>query len=263
MPIWVVFEWSRFLQPFDVFSILPFSVTLLIVWEKGSLSMLFSVFPHAVVNSSIIPPENAASFPLIIDKGALIPLAIGPNHDSLTVHFILWPLSFIGFSVGPNIFAKSRNLTIFKWSRIGTSIWECQITIAVFLAVNVTTLVFGTIRPRLYAMTMLFIIFPHSFVFSTIEMSVLTIALSLIVDPLANIIIAICMNQATIAVGLIVDPPALIHWAVLPRLFTFAVPYVLIFYYLSFICCSIQQNRLIIQNDFVAKIRSKAIIKVS
>ena len=66
-------------QPLDVAPVLPNSdLASPIDLDKRASSVLLPVLPFAVVDSAVLPLEDALALPLVIDELALILLAVGP-----------------------------------------------------------------------------------------------------------------------------------------------------------------------------------------
>ena len=95
-------------EPLDIAAVLPdANLTSTIDFDERTSTMLLSIKPLSFVDTAILPLEDALALPLVADKLTLVLLSIGPHEQSLSMHFILVPVSTVGFAIGPDVFAIS------------------------------------------------------------------------------------------------------------------------------------------------------------
>lgn len=74
------------------------------------------------------------------------------------------------------------------------------------LSFEILAFILCTIRPRLYSLAMLFIIFPITNIGGTIGVFVATLAVGFVVFPLALVDITISVDELAVAVCLVLPP---------------------------------------------------------
>ena len=182
--------------------------------------MLLAVHPLAIINSSILPFEDALTLSLIVDEVTLILLAISPFKHAAPVHFILVPVSVVGFAVRPDVLATARNLVLEESSRVNAAVGERQCAFSILFSDLVATIIPRAVRPRFNTLSMLLIIEPIANIRSSICMTIGSAAMCLVVEPITFVYVSICMDQSTKAVGLIAFPHAFVRGRVRPDLHT-------------------------------------------
>lgn len=91
-------------DPANLLAIVPLSdLALSIGHEVLSSSMLFALFPTALVLAAIGPCEGAKAVLLIFQVFSLIDPTIYPSGDSVSVHLVVLPLALILLVVVPHI----------------------------------------------------------------------------------------------------------------------------------------------------------------
>lgn len=91
------------------------------------------------------------------------------------------------------------------------------------LTKHVVTLINGAIGPTLFSLTMLEVIFPHTFVASSIDMNIGTESVSFVTDPVSFIDVSVDMDELSLAVSTVVFPLTLVGGAIDPGLLPIAV----------------------------------------
>lgn len=119
------------------------------------------------------------------------------------MHFVLFPISFIHFSIRPNILAHARYFIILELTCICTSISKSQTAIPMLLPILIVPFVFCTIWPFFNSFSMLLIFKPLTNISCTISMLVCPMTMSFVIEPLAFIDISICMYESSMTVCLI------------------------------------------------------------
>lgn len=96
-----------------------------------------------------------------------ITFSIWPIKITLSMHFIVLPLSFISSTISPNIFSRTYkryfinkntlNIIIFKISFICRTITPFKFTFSIFFTIYITSNILCSIRPHFSSFTMLLI----------------------------------------------------------------------------------------------------------
>jgi len=111
--------------------------------------MLLSIFPASLVDSAVRPIKDSISFLFIIDVIAFISPAVKPSKGTLAFHFVVIPLAIIFSTIGPIVLASSLDVVFYEKSIIGAAVGPNEFSCSVLFSLDVLTLVFSTIRPRL------------------------------------------------------------------------------------------------------------------
>ena len=65
------------------------------IWpHQRAISMHLVVLPHANVFTTIAPPISSLALYIVLDKVALVAIAIGPSEDTVTFFYTLYVVSF-------------------------------------------------------------------------------------------------------------------------------------------------------------------------
>jgi len=80
--------------------------------------MLLAIPPHSVIDSTILPGELALALSLVVNEVALVLFAIFPCEHTVTMHLVLFPLTFIGLAVGPYISTFARDFIHLKVTKV-------------------------------------------------------------------------------------------------------------------------------------------------
>lgn len=100
----VVFAAVVVVHPLHFSAVFPDATApLSLLVNIGALTILLSCSPPSNIAATVCPNERAITLPLVVNEITLILLAILPRQDSLSMHFVLLPLAFIGFPVGPEV----------------------------------------------------------------------------------------------------------------------------------------------------------------
>ena len=185
--------------------------------------MLLSIFPVALVGSTVWPYKLSIAVFLIVSVLSNIFAAITPCEGTLSVHFVVLPVAFVLSAVAPHVHSLSMNVVVEEFSNKHGRVSPFESPCAVLLTVLVVAFVAGPIRPGFNTIAILFVLQPFSSVLRTIDVDVGTTPVGLVVEPLAFIDITICMDQPSLVVGHIVAPVSLVLGSISPNLDAFAL----------------------------------------
>ena len=87
----------------------------------------------------------------------------------------------------------------------------------------VVALILGGIRPGLYSVAMLLVLFPVTDVLGAIHVLVSTPTMGLVIEPVTIVTVTVSMDQSSISVCLVVLPVAFVLATVLPDLDSLAI----------------------------------------
>ena len=209
------------LYPLDVASVLPNSnLSRAVYFDECAATVLLAVEPLAVIDTPILPLEDAGALALIVDEMTLVLLAIGPFKQATSVHFVLLPLTIICLAIWPHILSVSANLVLEECSGVDATVSKGKSSLSILLTILVGAIVAGTIRPGFNALPMLLVLEPVTHIGGTIGVPVSTVAVSLVIEPHALVDIAIGMHQSSHSVGLVVLPHSFVARRVRPDLDT-------------------------------------------
>ena len=90
-------------------ALLPFAV----IFDYSTDAVLLSILPLAIVYAAAICPV-ILSMPmsLVVLEFALISFAIGPLHDTFSMHFVFMPPSMVFFTILPYVFALKNHQSL-------------------------------------------------------------------------------------------------------------------------------------------------------
>lgn len=137
---------------------------------------------------------------------------------SLTVHFVIEPVSLIFLAIAPDVSPSSADLIHLELSVVDRSISESKLSLAVFLSFVVLTLVNGVVGPSLNTEAVLFVVTPVALVPCAVGVGVGSLPIGLVVAPLSLIDVSIGMEELAEAISLIIDPVTLVAGAIRPLL---------------------------------------------
>lgn len=110
------------------------------------------------------------------------------------MHLIFLPLSFIHFTIGPNIFSDPRDFVILKLSSVCASVSKGEAAVAVLLTVDILAFILGTVWPLFDASSVLLVFEPLANICGSICMFICSMAMSFIIVPLTFVDVSVGMN---------------------------------------------------------------------
>jgi len=159
--------------------------------REVTIAMLFSIQPLTIKDASIGPCQHTMSFFPVIGELACIYSTVFPLKYSGAVHLISRPVTIETAAIAPGVLALSRNIILLEFTNIARTIMPVELTKTVLSSVDVGTFIPGFIRPCLYSMSVLLIIFPLAFIDRSVKMQVLASSIGFIITPLAYVNISI------------------------------------------------------------------------
>jgi len=71
--------------------------------DEKSFAVLLSILPLSIIDSAIFPEETSLTFAFVVHKLPQVLFTILPLKQAFSVHLVLEPISFIDFSIGPDV----------------------------------------------------------------------------------------------------------------------------------------------------------------
>ena len=134
------------------------------------------------------------------------------------------------------------DVVVQELSGIGGLVGPKELTVTIFFAEFVLTLVVSSIWPSLLTFAMLLVINPLTFVLGTICMGVLTKAMGFVILPVPVIDVAVSVDESSSTIGHVSLPVALVDGAIAPNLHSFAVSLICVHVPLTRILSTITQS---------------------
>lgn len=111
-----------------------------------------------------------------------VSFTIRPLKEALH-HFIFLPDTWKFSSVRPCIFTITLHFVINKLTHIWGFICPFKFSFALFYSLNESTSKYTPVRPNLFPLSMMLVIFPRTFIFSSIWVIVYTETMAFVVQP--------------------------------------------------------------------------------
>ena len=127
------------------------SLCLALYIRQGSLSVLLSIFPLAVIFFAILPGHDSVAVLLVSLKRSSVGSPIGPFEYAIAVHLVPRPHAFVAATVVPRILAFSTDVVLHELSRVAGSIAPFEIAKSLLLAHYISALIFRTVWPLFHA----------------------------------------------------------------------------------------------------------------
>ncbi len=180
--------------------------------------MLLPILPVPLIPSSIWPLKSPIPILFIVFILTFVFPSVNPSEDSLAMHFVLLPLAFVSTPVTPDVLAGAFQVVVHEVALEGGALGSCEFAVALFLALDVCSYVFGSVRPCLQSLTLLRVPNPLPLVACPVLMRIGPVSMGLIIYPLAFIHIAFLVDQPPIPLSLVVLPESLINTPIIPYL---------------------------------------------
>jgi len=155
--------------------------------------VLLAIRPLASISSAVRPADLAVPVLLVISILAFVDLSAlrRPLEDTLPMHHVIAPFSFVAPAVRPRVFAKADDVVVPELSLVARVVCPHEDTVVTMLLPRyVGPRVGRTIRPCLDAHSMLLVSHPLAFVDCSIRVEVFSVPVSFAVKPVSLVDIA-------------------------------------------------------------------------
>ena len=215
-------------------TILPLTSSLNPRWQYiFSFTVLFALFPHSVVLSTVCPGVNSEAVLLIIVILSLIHSAVFPTVHPLSMHIIVKPPSLVASSIWPDVLAMATDLIIHPVPLVATVIAPQVFAVPMLHASVIRAVIAAAVLPDLSTLSVLQIMLPISLIPRSVNMCIGAVSMGLVLCPFSVEDIAICMPELAWSVGFIVQPIAFVLCSIRPNLnsytmsmFSFPLPFI-------------------------------------
>ena len=153
--------------------------------------MTFVAHPLSEVSCPIFPFISTKSLLHVVFVSTLILLSLWPSVESSPMHFALGPISCIDSTVGHLESTFAMKLVRFPLTFVDITIAHEILSKSKFQPLSVFSLEGATIFPDLFALAVLFVIFPVTFISLLIFIYKDSVTVCLVVHPLPLIDISI------------------------------------------------------------------------
>jgi len=163
---------------------------------------------------------------LVIVEVAKVLLAIRPVEVSLPMHLVVDPCAHVLFAISPGVRTRADHLIHLELALVNGRVSESKSAVAVPLSFGILSIVDGTIRLGLKALSFLLIIFPFTNIFnSIIGVGVGAMPVSLIIDPLSFINITRGVVELTHSIRFSLSPLPLVAAFIGPSLLAISITF--------------------------------------
>ena len=151
-----------------------------------------------------------------IFKLSVISRLIWPYHYTLTVHIVIFEITFVNFTwISKIVFPFTVKLSVNEITIVIASIKLKSSPAGFFTLWKLSSISYLSFVPSFGSHTMLLIIFPLSFIHRTFDVNKDSMAISFSILPVALIDISILMRHPSLSMENFVLGYTLVHWAIL------------------------------------------------
>lgn len=156
------------------------------------------------------------AFHFSIFKLSVISRLIWPYHYTLTVHIVIFEITFVNFTwISKIVFPFTVKLSVNEITIVIASIKLKSSPAGFFTLWKLSSISYLSFVPSFGSHTMLLIIFPLSFIHWTFDVNKDSMAISFSILPVALIDISILMRHPSLSMENFVLGYTLVHWAIL------------------------------------------------
>lgn len=156
--------------------------------------MAFVGYPLSEVSCPVFPFISTESLLHVIFVCTFILLSLGPSVETSSMHFALGPFSCIDSTVGHLESPFTMKLVRFPLTFVDITIAHHILPESKFQSLSVFSLIWATIFPGLFALAVLFVVFPVTFISLLIFIYKDSVTVCLVVHPLPLIDISISLG---------------------------------------------------------------------
>jgi hypothetical protein len=104
------------------------------------------------------------SFLFVVNVLAFIPPIVRPGEQTESLHFVVFPITFVLAAVTPLVDAFALDVVFLELAIILALVRPCEAPDSVLLSLNVISFIGGSVRPGFKALAMLLIFLPVALV---------------------------------------------------------------------------------------------------
>lgn len=156
---------------------------------------MLSVGPLSGIPAAIWPADDSVTVFLVVSVLTLIGLAaVRPFEDPLSVHFVVFPFTYIVPAICPDIGTDTLDVVVAELTLVTRVIGPGEgPLLAMLVASDVGALVAGAVWPSFHTHAVLFVCYPITLIRSAICIQVLSISMSLAIEPVSLIHIVVAL----------------------------------------------------------------------